>query len=134
MVMKAISTRPIKAIQVGTVLNCIDNTGAKVLKVIGVKGYKGPKRRVPKAGVGDVVVCTVIKGNEKIRHEVVYAVIVRQRRKYKRKNGMYVYFEDNAAVLVNEKFEPRGREIKGVVAKEAVERFPPIGKIASMVM
>ncbi len=132
--MKAISVRPIKAVQIGTVLKCIDNTGAKLLKVIGVKGYKPTRRRLAKAGVGDVVICTVIKGSEKIRNEVVYAVVVRQKRKYRRRDGMFVQFEDNAAVLINEKFEPRGREIKGVVAKEAVERFPPIGKIAAMVI
>ncbi len=132
--MKAISARPIKAVQIGTVLKCIDNTGAKLLKVIGVKGYKSTRRRLAKAGVGDVVICTVIKGTEKLRNEVVHAVVVRQRRKYRRKNGMFVCFEDNAAVLINERMEPRGREIKGVVAKEAVERFPAVGKIASMVV
>ncbi len=132
--MKAISVKPIKAVQIGTVLKCIDNTGAKLLKVIGVKGYKGTRRRIARAGVGDVVICTVIKGNEKIRNEVVHAVVVRQRRKYRRRNGMFVCFEDNAAVLINERMEPRGREIKGVVAKEAVERFPAVGKIASIVM
>ena len=132
--MKAISARPIKAVQVGTVLKCIDNTGAKLLKVIGVRGYKGTRRRLARAGVGDVVICTVIKGSEKIRNEVVHAVVVRQKRKYRRKNGMFVCFEDNAAVLINERMEPRGREIKGVVAKEAVERFPAVGKIASMVI
>ena len=132
--MKAISVKPIKAVQIGTVLKCIDNTGAKLLKVIGVKGYKGTRRRIARAGVGDVVICTDIKGNEKIRNEVVHAVVVRQRRKYRTRNGMFVCFEDNAAVLINERMEPRGREIKGVVAKEAVERFPAVGKIASIVM
>jgi large subunit ribosomal protein L14 len=133
--MKAISAHVTKAIHQGTVLNCIDNTGAKKLKVIAVIGYKGRWRRLPKAGVGDVVVCSVIAGKEKMRHEVVYAVIVRQKKEYRRLDGRRIKFRDNAAVIVNPKtYEPQGTEIRSVIAKEAVERFSTIGKIASIVV
>jgi len=62
------------------------------------------------------------------------AVIVRQRKEFRRPDGLRVKFEDNAAVLINEKLEPRGSEIKGSIAKEVVERFPAIGKIATIVV
>lgn len=133
--MKAISSAAVRSIPLKARLVCADNSGAKELELINVKGYKGKLRRLPKAGVGDVIICSVKKGKEKIRHEVVYAVVVRQRQEYRRSDGTRVKFEDNAAVLVNPKtFEPQGTEIRSVIAKEVVERFSPIGKIASIVI
>lgn len=132
--MKAISTRIPKGINVGARLRCIDNTGAKELEVIAVRGYKGRRRKIPKAGIGDVVIVTVKKGNVKIRNEIFPAVIVRQSMPYKRPNGITVKFEDNAAVLLTDKMEPKGKEIKEVVAREAIERFPSIGKIARVIV
>lgn len=132
--MKPITAKITKTLQVGSSVKCIDNTGATEVKIISVKGYKGVSRKIPSAGVGSWIVCTVKKGEPKMRHEVVSAVIVRQKKEYRRKTGIRVKFEDNAAVLVNEKGEVRGTRIKGPVAKEAVERFPTIGKIATMVM
>ena len=105
-----------------------------MLKVIAVKGYKGVKRRRGSCGVASWIICSVKKGTPKLKKEVVNAVVVRQKKEYRRKNGMRVKFEDNAAVLVNEKGDPRGSRIKGPIAKEVVERFSTIGKIASMVM
>ena len=132
--MKAISINPTDGLQVGSNVGCIDNTGAKELQIIAVIGYKGIRSRVPKAGVGDVVVCSVKKGSQKLMHEVVRAVIVRQRMPYRRASGIRVKFEDNAAVILDEKNEPKGKEIKGVVAKECVERFSTVGKIARSVV
>lgn len=133
--MKGLTANVTKSIQLKTRLVCVDNTGAKELELIAVKQYKGRLRRLPKAGVGDVIICSVKKGKEKLRGTVVYAVIVRQRQEYRRSDGSRVKFTDNAAVLVNPKtFEPQGTEIRTVIAKEAVERFSPIGKIASVVL
>lgn len=133
--MKPISASVIRSISLKTKLICIDNTGAKMLELISVKTYKGRKRRLPKAGVGDVIICSVKKGKEKMVHEVVHAVVVRQKKEYRRPDGTRIKFMDNAAVLVNPKtFEPLGTEIRSVIAKEAVERFSPIGKIASIVL
>ena len=133
--MKAISSNRVRGITLKTRLVCADNSGAKELELIEVKGFKGRLRRNPSAGVGDVIICSVKKGKEKMRHEVVYAVIVRQRQEYMRSDGSRIKFEDNAAVLVNSKtFEPLGTEIRSVIAKEVVERFSPIGKIASIVL
>ncbi|MEM5836692.1 MAG: 50S ribosomal protein L14 [Candidatus Aenigmatarchaeota archaeon] len=132
--MKAVKARVTRALNVGSYVNCADNTGAKVLQIIAVFGYKGVKRRQPKAGVADVVKCSVKKGDVKMRKQVVNAVIIRQKAEYRRPNGLRVKFEDNAAVIVDDNFEPKGTEIKGPVAKEAVERFPSIGKIATIVV
>lgn len=132
--MKAVRASITKALNVGSRLTCADNTGAKIIEIISVIGYKGVRRRQPKAGIGDVIKCAVKEGDVKIRKQVVSAVIIRQRAEYRRLGGLRVSFEDNAAVLVDDKFEPKGTEIKGPVAKEAVERFSSIGKIASTVV
>jgi len=132
--MKAMSARITKGISVGTVLKCADNTGAKELIVISVRGFKGRRRTKPSAGVGSIVNVTLRSGVQKLMHEVHKAVIIRQRKEYRRANGLRVKFEDNAAILVDDKFEPRGTLIKGPVAREVVERFSTIGKIASLVV
>ncbi|MBN2042514.1 MAG: 50S ribosomal protein L14 [Candidatus Aenigmarchaeota archaeon] len=132
--MKAISSRVVKTLMPKSRLKCIDNSGAKMLEIIAVKGFKGNRRTKPKAGVGSLVFCKVRVGTEKVRHEVLRAVIVRQRKEYKRPDGIHVQFEDNAAVVVDEKGDPKGTQIKGPIAKEAVERFPTVGKIASIVV
>ena len=132
--MKPVSARITRGLQVGSLIRCADNTGATVLKVIAVKGYKGVKRRHASCGVGNWIIASVKQGNPKLKHEVVHAVVVRQRKEYRRKSGIRIKFEDNAAVLINEKGEPRGTKIKGPVAKEAVERFSVIGKIATTVV
>lgn len=132
--MKPVKARVTRGLSVGSRMLCADNTGAKILEIISVRGYKGVKRRKPSTGVGSVIKCTVKAGDVKIRSQMVDAVIVRQRKEYRRSGGMRMSFEDNAAVLINEKGEARGTQIKGPVAKEAVDRFTSIGKIASMVV
>ncbi len=132
--MKAISTRVTKGIQVGSLLKCVDNTGAKELEVIAVKKWRGVRKKRGEAGVGDLIVCTVKKGTQKMKHEVVTAVVVRQRMPYRRSDGTHIKFADNAAVLINDKMEPRGKEIKDIVAREAVERFPAVGKLARTII
>ena len=133
--MKALTAKIPKALQLKSIIECADNSGAKKLEIISVKGYKGRLRRIPKAGIGDIVICSVVKGKEKVVHTVVYAVIVRQKKEFRRPDGTHVKFTDNAAVLVNSKtFEPQGTEVRTAIAKEVVERFSPIGKIASIVI
>lgn len=133
--MHAISSKVTKSIQLGTKLNCADNTGAKLLELIAVLKYRGVRRRLPKGGVGDVIICAVKKGNEKMRHQVVHAIIVRQRKEYRRSDGVRIKFSDNAAVLINPKtYEPAGTEIRSVIAKEVVEKYSAIGKIAYMIV
>jgi large subunit ribosomal protein L14 len=133
--MKRVSSTISRPLVLESRLVCADNTGAKELQLIAVRGYKGRKRRLPRAGVGDVIVCTVKKGKEKMRHQIVNAVIVRQKKEYRRNDGTRVKFDDNAAIIVDAKTqEPQGTEIRTVIAKEVVERFSAIGKIASIVL
>ncbi len=132
--MKPISSSVRRGLSQGSIVKCADNTGAKLLRVISFKGYKGVKRRKPRGGIADWVKCSVIKGNVKIRKQVVDAVIIRQKASYRRNDGMRVEFEDNAAVLINENGEARGTQIKGPVAREAVERFSTIGKISNIIV
>lgn len=132
--MKAVGSHITKGINHGAIIKCADNSGAKLLRVFAVKGYKGRKRRQIKAGVGDIVFCSVKKGTPKMREEKPMAVIIRQKKEIRRPDGTRIKFEDNAAIIVNERNEPRGSEIKGPVAKEVVKRFSSIGKIAKIVV
>lgn len=132
--MKPIKARRTKGIPVGTLINCADNTGAKTLNVIAIKTYKGRKRRLPSGGIADTIVCSVRSGTQKWRKQVVRAVIVRQKKEFRRSDGLRIKFEDNAGVIVNEKGEPQGSMIKGPIAKEVVERYSVVGKIASIVV
>jgi len=132
--MKPIKASITRSIPVGAYIECADNTGAKKLQVISVFGYKGRRRRKPSAGVGDLINCTVKEGTVKWRKQIVRAVIIRQKKEFRRPDGLRVKFEDNAAIMVDEKEEPVGTQIKGPIAREVIERFMTIGKIASIVV
>ncbi|RLE46915.1 50S ribosomal protein L14, partial [Candidatus Woesearchaeota archaeon] len=93
------------------------------------------KGKIPAAGVGDLVVASVISGRPDMRKQVVSAVIVRQKRPYRRLDGTRIKFEDNAAVVIKDELgNPKGTMIKGPVAKEAAERWPLIAKIAKIIV
>lgn len=126
--------RPTRVLPVGARLVCADNTGAKELQIISVIGYRGVRKRMPKAGVGDRVVASVKKGTSELKKQLVQAVIIRQRKEYRRVDGIRVKFEDNAAIIINPDGSPKGSEVKGPVAREAAERWPKVAGIASMVM
>lgn len=132
--MKAISSNVTYGLGTRSRIKCADNSGAKVFEIIGVKGYKGRRGMKPKAGLGSLVFCKVYTGNEKVRNQIFRAVIIRQKKEFRRPDGTRMMFDDNAAVMVDEKGDPKGSQIKGPVAKEAVERFPTIGKIATIVV
>jgi large subunit ribosomal protein L14 len=132
--MKGIAGNQTNGVQTGSVLNVIDNTGAKTISIIAVPGYHGVNHRQPRAAVGDIVVASVKKGTPEMRRQVVYAVIVRQRRPFRRADGTMVAFEDNAAVITTEEGETKGSDIKGPVAREAAERWPRIAATASTII
>jgi len=132
--MRARKARIPRALPTGARLVCADNTGARELEIIAVKGYKGVRRRYPSAGVGDIVVVSVKKGSPDMRKQIHYAVIVRQRKEYRRPDGMRVKFDDNAAVITDPNGNPKGSEIRGPVAREAAERFGKIGSIATIIV
>lgn len=125
---------PTKTLSQGARLECADNSGAKELGIISVVGYKGTRRRMPRAGTGDMVVASVKKGDPELRKQVVHGVIIRQKKEYRRLSGIRVKFEDNAAVLVSPEGEPQGSEIQGPLAREAAERWPQVAGIARIVV
>ncbi len=129
--MKGLAAKIIKSLCIGSRLVCSDNSGAKEIAIIGVLGHKGTRKRYFKAGICDIIIAAVKKGKPEMVKKVVRALIIRQRKEYKRANGMVVYFEDNAAVLLNEDNMPIGTEVKGVVAREVAERYPKVAAIAS---
>ena len=118
---------------VGAVMNCADNTGAKNLYVIAVHGIRGRLNRLPAAGVGDMFVATVKKGKPELRKKVMPAVVIRQRKPFRRRDGVFIYFEDNAGVIVNNKGEMKGSAITGPVAKECADLWPRIASNASSI-
>jgi len=132
--MKGLPGRQTRGLPKGAQLECIDNTGAKVIEIIAVPKYHGSHRRYPSAGIGDIVVASVKKGTPEMRKQVVYAVIVRQKRPFRRPDGTMVQFENNAAVITTETGEVKGSDIKGPVAKEAAERWPRIAAVASIIV
>jgi large subunit ribosomal protein L14 len=133
--MKAINAHVTQGLSVESLVPTCDNSGAKILKIVSVKGARTVKGRLPTAGVGDLVLASVKKGKLEMRKQVVPAVIVRQRKEYRRPDGTRVQFEDNAAVVLkDEKGNPKGTLFKGPIAKEAAERWSGIAKIASIVV
>jgi large subunit ribosomal protein L14 len=132
--MRAITSNITRALPIGARLQCIDNTGAREIEIVSVKGYKGVRRRLASAGVGDMIIISVKKGTVDMRKEVLPAVVVRQKKEYRRSDGLRVKFEDNAAVIVNPEGTIKGSEIRGPVAKEAADRWPSIGSAASIIV
>jgi len=118
----------------GSVLKCADNTGARVLRLIQVIGYKGRLRRYPSASVGDRITISVRKGSAELRKQMFQAVIVRQRKPYRRVDGVWIQFEDNAAAIMTPDGELKGSEIRGPVAREAAERWPRVASAARIIV
>jgi len=85
-------------------MNCADNSGARNLYIISVKGIGARLNRLPAAGVGDMVMATVKKGKPELRKKVMPAVVVRQSKPWKRPDGVFLYFEDNAGVVSHGNF------------------------------
>ncbi len=115
-------------------LNVADNSGAKEVLCIRVLG--GTKRRY--ASVGDTIVVSVksaLSSSSLKKGTVSKAVIVRTKKEVRRKDGSYIRFEDNAAVLLNPNNEPRGTRIFGPVARELREKqFMKIVSLAPEVL
>ncbi len=133
--MKAVKAKITKGLPFGSMVPVCDNSGAKIIKIFAVKRHKTVKGRYPAAGVADLVLGSVVKGRPDMRKQVVFAVVVRQRKEYKRPDGMRIKFEDNAVVVVkDDKGNPKGTIFKGAIAKEVCERWPAIAKVANIIV
>lgn len=121
-------------LQNGSKVLITDNSGAKIAQIINVDHSKTRLRRLPKASIGSIVTVTVKRGKPELRGSILKAVIVRQKRIYRRIDGTRLCFEDNAAVLVTKEGEPKGTEIRGPIAREAAEIFPRLASISSLII
>ena len=132
--MKAISARGTRGLNVGAYVFAADNSGAKIVKIVGIKRWKGTKGRQAAAKIADWVKVSVRKGLPDMKGKVFDAVVIRQKKPYRRKTGERIAFEDNAvAILKDEKGNPKGTQIKGPIAREVMERWAQVAKIASVV-
>ncbi len=132
--MKAISARATRGLNLGANMVAADNSGAKIVRLVSVKGGKGKKGRQGCAKIADWVKVSVRKGIPDMKGKVFDAVLIRQKKPYRRLNGERIAFEDNAvAILKDEKGNPKGTQIKGPVAREVMERWPTVAKIAAIV-
>ena len=134
--MKAIKSKMTKALPVGAKIDVVDNSGAKTIKLITVRGYKTRTRRLQAAGIADRITATVLTGKPDMKHKLVPCVIVRQKQEFTRPDGTKVKFEDNAAIVLKDiKLGlPKGSMIKGPIAKEVAIRWPAVAKIASIIL
>lgn len=118
-------------IQPRSMLKVADNSGAKIIQCFNVLG--GTRRRY--AQLGDIIVATVKKAEPRKlvkKHDKVKAVIIRQRKEFKRVDGSYIRFDDNAVVILGEGKMPKGTRISGPIAKELKEKgFIDIAMMAS---
>lgn len=127
-------TRLTKGVQVGTRFRCADNSGARELLCIGVKGVHGRLNRLPAASIGDVVTCCVKSGKPEMKKEIVLAVIIRQKRAFARRDGTRICFDENAGVIITEKGDLKGSQISGPVPREVADIYPKISSHAPSII
>ena len=133
--MKAISARTTAGLNLGAKMIAADNSGAKIVRLVSVKKGKGTKGRQGRAKVADWVKVSIRKGVPDMKGKVFDAIIIRQKKSWRRLSGERIAFEDNAvAILKDEKGNPKGTQIKGPIAREVLERWPSVAKIASIVV
>lgn len=132
--MKAISAKGTAGLNLGAKMIASDNSGAKLVRLVGVKRSKAKKGKQTCAKIADWVKVSVKRGIPDMKGKVFDAIVIRQKKPYRRLNGERIAFEDNAvAILKDEKGNPKGTQIKGPVAREVMERWPSVAKIASIV-
>lgn len=133
--MKAMAARVTRGLNIGSNVVASDNSGARIVRITGVKHGKSRKGRQQTARVGDFVKVSVQAGKPDMIGIVFDAVVIRQKKSYRRLTGEHVMFEDNAVALMkDDKGNPKGTQIKGVMAREAADRWPIVMKIAQFVL
>jgi len=132
--MKAISSRATRGLNIGSQMDAADNSGARIVKIVGVKKGKSAKGRQFSAKIADWVKVSVRKGDPKMKGQVFDAIVVRQKKPWRRNTGERVCFQDNAVVLLkDEKGNPKGTQIKGPIAREIQERWKEVSKLAEVI-
>ena len=132
--MKAVSAKTTAGMNLGAKMIAADNSGAKIVKIVSVKKSKAKKGKQVCAKIADWVKVSIKKGLPDMKGKVFDAVVIRQKKPFRRLNGERVAFEDNAvAILKDDKGNPKGTQIKGPIAREVQERWPQVAKIAKIV-
>jgi large subunit ribosomal protein L14 len=132
--MKAVGARATAGLNLGANMIAADNSGAKIVRLVSVKKGKGRKGKQMCAKMADWVKVSIRKGVPDMKGKVFDAVIIRQKKSYRRLNGERIAFEDNAvAILKDDKGNPKGTQIKGPISREVLERWPSVAKIASII-
>lgn len=133
--MRGIAAKATRSLNIGSNVLASDNSGARIVRIVSVKGGKTRKGRQQYAKIGDWVKVSVRKGDYKIKGQVFDAIVIRQKKPFRRKTGERVAFTDNAvALLKDEKGNPKGTQIKGPIAKEVSERWQFLGKITKYIL
>ena len=133
--MKGVSAKLTRGLNIGSLVLASDNSGARIVKIVSVKHGKTKKGRQQYAKISDWVKISVRKGDPKMKGQVFDAVVIRQKKPYRRNTGERVAFTDNAVVLLkDEKGNPKGTQIKGPIAKEVSNRWPFLSKISKSIL
>ncbi|PIN90829.1 50S ribosomal protein L14 [Candidatus Pacearchaeota archaeon CG10_big_fil_rev_8_21_14_0_10_34_76] len=133
--MKAIPARATRALNIGSHVLASDNSGARIVKIVGVKRGKTRKGTQQYAKLADHVKVSVRAGKPEMKGQVFDAIIIRQKKPFRRNTGERIMFEDNAVVLLkDDKGNPKGTQIKGPIAREVAERWKAVSKIAQFVL
>ena len=133
--MKAIGARVTRGLNIGSYVTAADNSGARIVKIVSVKGGKVRKARQQYAKLADWVKVSVRVGLPEMKGKVFDAVVIRQKKPYRRNTGERIAFMDNAvALLKDDKGNPKGTQVKGPVAREVQERWKEVAKIAQFVL
>ena len=133
--MKAVSARVTRALNIGSSAVAADNSGARIVRIFGVKTGKSRKKRQQAVKIGDWVKVSVREGKPEMKGQVFDAVLIRVKKPYRRLTGERICFTDNAVVLLkDDKGNPKGTQIKGPVPREIQERWKEIAKLAPVVV
>ena len=133
--MKGVSAKLTRGLNLGSLVLASDNSGARIVKLVGVKHEKSTRGRQQYVKVGDLVKISVRKGDLKMKGEIFDAVVIRQKKPYRRNTGERIAFMDNAVVLLkDEKGNPKGTQIKGPIAKEVADRWQFLGKLSKFIL
>ena len=132
--MRGIAGKQTRGLPTMASLQVADNTGAKIAQLLNVRTLGGTMRRYPAAGVGDLIKVSIKRGTPDTRRQMFDAVVIRQRRPFRRVDGTWVQFEDNACVITKEKGDGQGSDFKGPVSREAAERWPRIAATAKQIV
>jgi len=133
--MKAVAAKLTSGLNLVSKVIAADNSGARIVKIVGVKGGKVGSGRQQNVKIGDWVKVSVRKGDLEMKGKVFDAVVVRQKKPYRRTTGERIAFIDNAvALLKDEKGNPKGTQIKGPVPKEISDKWPQVAKIAQFIV